>query len=367
MERKDSLLGVIRTLFKWKKFLIITTGIAAIGAIIIVLFLPVYYQAVTIFYAASPDLSMPERIFGTSNEAMEYYGEEEDIDRIQTIAQSNELADFLIDSFNLYEHYDIDKKDLLAGYYVKETFYGQYEVKKTKYDALELSVEDTDPELSAKIANTARRKIDDIAQRLVKESQAQVIATYENSISENQSLLNALNDSLQIVRSKFGVFNSETQSELLATLLAQSEAKLANAEARLEAFQNSNGIPRDTITFQKARVKALQREASTLTAKLDKFNQGMAITDVLTQLHKEATEQISEDQERYKQIKTAYNSYFPAIHLVEEAGVPIIKSRPKRSISVIIATLIAFLLSIVAVLVFDTYKDVNWKEIISGK
>lgn len=367
MDQKDSLLGVIKTLFKWKKFLITLTAIAAVGSIIIAMVLPVFYQATTLFYAASPDLAMPERIFGTSNEAMEYYGEEEDIDRILTIAESNELANFLIDSFGLYEHYDIDQKDIKSSYYVKETFYGLYDVKKTKYDAIELSIEDEDPELAAKIANTARLKIDAFAQRLVKQSQAQVLATYESSIAENQNLINILNDSLRHVRTEFGVFNSETQSELLATLSAQSEAKLANAEAKLGAFEQFSGIPRDTITYQKARVTALRKEVETLNKKLDLFNQGMAVTDVLTQLHGESSEQLSEDQERYKQIRTAYQSYFPAIHLVETAGVPIIKSRPHRSMIVMVSTMIAFLLGVVGVLIFDTYRDVNWREIVRGK
>ena len=310
---------------------------------------------------------MPERIFGTSNEAMEYYGEEEDIDRILTIGNSNELASFLIDSFNLYEHYDIKMDDPKASYWVKETFYGLFDIKKTKFDAIDLSIEDTDPELSATMANSARRKIDEIAQRLVKESQWQVLNTYESSIMENETLLSNLNDSLENVRSTYGVFNSETQSELLATLLAESEAKLANAEARLDAFRNSAGIPRDTITFQNARVKALEKQVETLGDRLSKFNEGMALTDVLSQMHDEASEQLSEDQERYKQIKTAYHSHFPAIHLVEEAGVPIIKSRPKRSITVIIATMVAFLLSLVGVLLFDTYRDVDWNKIINPK
>jgi tyrosine-protein kinase Etk/Wzc len=367
MEQKDSLIGVLRTLFKWKTWLIIITLTAAIGSAIIVLILPVYYQAITTFYAASPDLAMPERIFGTSNEAMEYYGEEEDIDRLLTIANSNQLADFLIDSFGLYEHYDIDRDDPLAGYWVKETFYGLYDVKKTKFNALELSVEDTDPELAAVIANTARKKIDEMAQRLVKESQWQVIITYENSITENNQLLTALSDSLQSIRSEFGVFNSDSQSELLATLLAESEAKYANAEARLEAYQSSQGIPRDSIILQNARVQALKREVETLTSRMDLFSQGLGNAQVLDQMHKEASEQLSEDQERYKQIKTAFNSYFPAVHLVEEAGVPIIKSRPARTVTVLVATLIAFLLGIVGILIFDTYRDVNWKEIIRGK
>jgi tyrosine-protein kinase Etk/Wzc len=87
----------------------------------------------------------------------------------------------------------------------------------------------------------------------------------------------------------------------------------------------------------------------------------MALVDVLTQQHDEASEQLSQDQERYKQIKAAYNSYFPAIHLVEEAAVPIIKSRPKRTLIVMAATFVAFIVSLIGVLLLQLSKDVKWR------
>jgi tyrosine-protein kinase Etk/Wzc len=274
MENQDSLLGVIRTLVKWRKPIIVTTLIAAVGSSIIVLLIPVFFQATTIFYAASPDLSMPERIFGTTNQAMEYYGKDEDIDRIMTIAKSGELAEYLIRTYGLYGHYDIDTTDAKAPYWVREKLDKLYNVQKTKYDAIELSVEDTDPELSARIANDARRKIDEIAQRLIKNSQLEVLKTYESSIAEKQSLLDALSDSLQIIRSRYEVFNTKTQSEILSNMLARAEARFSAAQARKAVFDGRTGVPRDSILFLNAAIAGSSEEVKVLNRKLERFNKG---------------------------------------------------------------------------------------------
>ncbi|MCB0644041.1 MAG: hypothetical protein KDC44_20490, partial [Phaeodactylibacter sp.] len=210
-------------------------------------------------------------------------------------------------------------------------------------------------------------KVDELAQRLIKASQSKVLETYESSIKSKNEQLTVLGDSLQKIRIRYGVFNTETQSELLATLLARAEARLANARARHSALTTMPGVPRDTLTFLLARINALEKEVVTLRDKLGLFNQGMALVDVLAQVHEEARDQLGEDEERYKQIRSAYDSYFPAIHLVEPASVPIIKSRPRRTILVLAATMLAFVFSIIGVLIFENYKDVNWREIINAK
>src|SRR5690606_37684671 len=115
----DNLLGVLRTLFRWKKAILYLCLAAGVVAAIVVLLVPVYYQATTIFFVASPDQSSPELMFGTSLAEPELYGDESDIDRLLTISESNELVEYLIDSFQLYQHYRIDTANVKAPYYVK--------------------------------------------------------------------------------------------------------------------------------------------------------------------------------------------------------------------------------------------------------
>ena len=59
--------------------------------------MPVYYRASTTFLAASPDQANPELLFGQGNLRTQYYGNANDIDRLITLAHSNELVEFLVE------------------------------------------------------------------------------------------------------------------------------------------------------------------------------------------------------------------------------------------------------------------------------
>ena len=81
--------------------------------------------------------------------------------------------------------------------------------------------------------------------------------------------------------------------------------------------------------------------------------------------HKEASEQLGEDKERFKQIEAALASDVPSIHILGVGGVPVVKSRPQRTLIVVAAVFLAFLFSIIGILIIDTYKDVDWKKIVN--
>ena len=110
-------------------------------------------------------------MFGGGNTDFKYYGTTDDVERLLTIATSGELVDYMVKEFNLYEHYEMDSTGAKSAFYIAEKFNGLYNVQKTKYDALALSMEDQNPELCAKMANAARKKIESINLQLAKEGQ----------------------------------------------------------------------------------------------------------------------------------------------------------------------------------------------------
>ncbi len=342
MENKDNLLTVISTLFKWKKPILYTCLIAGLLSLFSFL-LPNYYESHTIFYAASPDLTKPDPI-GSFNPERDYYGENEDVDRLLTIAESSELVNYLIDKFDLYTVYDIDTTKVKAPFKVKEAFLKLYKVVRTKYDAIELSMEDKDPQLAADIVNAAREKINAMALQLIKSSQKQQMDTYDRNIKDKKDHLIVLNDSLSSIRKRYGVYNTETQSEILAELLAKAEANNAR----------NKGAGYD-------------REIKLLETKIAKFSTGMGIVDQLDALHEEASEQLGIELERLKQVMAIHGAEVTAVHLIETGSVPVVKSRPRRSIILVASVLIAFLFSVFAVLLLENYKDVNWQEITNGQ
>ncbi len=362
MEQKDNLLGVVQSLWRWRKPILIVSFAAAVGTAIITLFLPNYYKATTTFLAASPDQATPEMLSGLTNQRSQYYGTGEDIDRLLTIAESSELVDFLVDSFNLYQHYDIDTTLEKAPFRVREEFFGLYEVEKTKRDAITLSVEDKERALSAKIANAARVKVDQIAQGLIKEGQQKAIETFRRDIQEKERQIAVLSDTLARLRGTYGVYNANAQAEALTAQMSEAESKLTRNRARLNALKKQSSVPRDSIVFLDALVQGFEQEVENLQSRMETFNEGIGRVNTLDRQHDEATIQLSESMERLKTWQSVYESNTPAIILVEKASVPVVKSRPRRSIIVIAAGAIAFIFMSLAALLLDNY-PVDWQAI----
>ena len=329
-----------------------------------------FYQASTQFYAASPDLAKPEPV-GLEAGERNFYGEDEDIDRVLSIAESSQITSYLINKYDLYNHYKIDTSHIKAPFFVAKKLAKLYNVKRTKYGAIQLSLEDKDRQLSATMVNDARDKVDNIAQVLIKESQRKKIARSESNIKSKQVAVTALGDSLQILRAQYAIYNTNTQSEVLPELVAKAQSKLIRTETKLRLLKEANesgkaNVPRDTLIYLESEVVGLEYEVEGLNSSLVTLNKGMSVIQVLTEQHEESREQLALDQERLKQLQSVYNSDFKGIYVIEEGTVPIVKSRPRRTILVLSAAMIAFFFSALGALVLEAYRDVNWKELLDA-
>jgi len=324
-----------------------------------------YYQSTTLFYATSSDLAKPSPI-GNKDNVRYYYGTGEDMDRIMTLAESERLANFLIDSFDLYQHYHIDTSNYKKHFRVMETFNSQFKVLKTKYDAIQILVEDTDPQVAVHIANAAREKVNQFAQEIIRSSQEQQIKMMRHNITQRTKAISVLEDSLYLVRRQFGIYNPATQSRDLPELLLLKSAELQEERGRLTELKKYSAVPQDTIIYSTARIRGLESEVGSLRSQLNNFAEGFSNTEVLYRYHQIQKDEIGYEDQRLKQLEAAYSSEFVAIHTIETANYPRDKSRPKRSIIVIVAFLLAFLLSCIAAVLTDTYKRINWQEVLNG-
>lgn len=371
MQNRDNLLRVFQTIYQWRKAIRNICLLTLVGSIALSLTLKNYYEAVTIFYPASPQLANPELMFGYTGQVTEYFGSDRDLDRISEIANSNELVDYMVTTFNLYAHYGIDSTDQKGPYEVRKLFRYLYSAEKNKNDAIELRVEDTDPEMAAKLANAARNRINEVARRLTKESQGNILIAFEDNMSRKRTDLAALGDSIRRMQSLYGIYHPEAQGEQLTERLAEAETEVVKNRARLEILEPDRSIPRDTIAYIRANLSAYERQLRQMnTGKAGDgaltvagYNEGMPRVSLLNDLHFQARKQLSYDLERYNQIKAAYNTNIPAVLIIEEAEKPLIKNRPKRSVIVLACVLGAFLFSVLGALVADAYRDIDWKSI----
>ncbi len=365
MSNTYNLLEVLKTISRWKRPILIVTALAFVGSILVTLTLDNYFMSTTEFYAANPDLAKPEPV-GRESGDRDYYGEDEDRDRVLSIAESGQVLNYLIEKYNLYEHYDIDTSHVKAPFFVAKKLNGLYEVIRTKFGSIKISVEDKDPKLAATMANDARDRVEAICRVLIKGTQNKQIATFKENIKGKEGEIRTLGDTLQVWRAKYAIYNTVTQSEVLPELVAKAKSKLIRTEKKLELLKDA-GVPRDTIIYLEAEIAGLGYEVDGLTTSLKTFNQGMGKIQVLTEQHEEARTQLALDKERLKQLEAVNGSDFNALYIVEAASTPIVKSRPKRTILVLAATMVAFFFSIIGVLLLEVYKKVNWREVWDAK
>ncbi len=366
MSDNDNLLGVLKSIFRWKKQILWLCILAGIGAVIISLLLPNYYKSTTIFYAASEDVAKPDPV-GNALKERAYFGRDEDIDKILTIAQSNDLKSYIIEKFNLYEHYDIDPSNVKSKFKIREKFDGFYDIMKTKYEALELSFEDKDPKMAAAVSNAAREKVNDLSKKLTKDAQLKQLKDKEKALKSKEQDIRTIGDSLKHMRQRYGIYNVRAQSESLSKQISQTAGEYAMKKSKLEAFISNPSIPRDTIAYLQATVIGLEQKLKTENAIMEKFNSGASMVSAMDNASDIAVAQFAEDRERYKQLKAAHEADTPMLILVESAETPLRKSRPKRSLLCLASVLITFIFSVFGAIIIDTYKNVNWKEIYNAE
>ena len=354
MDNEYNLNLFIHQLLKWKKELVRAIVLIVMLSIGGSLLLPNYYQAETTFYAASPDLARPIPIGGDEKD-VRIYGDDKDLDRLFTISLSRDLLFHLIDSFDLYTHYDIDKNSKKSKFKVREELVENYKTIKTKYGALHMMVEDKDPEKAAAIVNAAREKVEQIAQKIVKESQLKLISNYNENILIKQIQNDSLAKKLQRIKESADIFETWGQSGLYTKMLSDATSELEEARGRI-TFYKKYPAYKDSVIKNMAIEMGAINKVNKANTELEKYAPVLSELKQLEQEQSRIHDQISLDKERLKQLNATYTAPFTALHVVEIADVPVQKSRPKRSIIVLLSSLCGIALAFMAVFIIENVK-----------
>ncbi len=333
-----SLLSLVRTIYRWRKPLIQVTVAAMIIAAVISFFLPNYYKAFSKFIPSNPSQTMPNMIFGQGNGGGNIpFGTSDDLDRLQDIAASGEVVSFLISKFGLYKHYGIDSTGTRAAYDVALKFTKNYVVTKDEFGGIEVAFESTKPELSADVVNAAVAEIARIDRNLATANLKAMQDAFEKTMSKSRTEI----DSFSIVINKINRKYRYPSIALRRELLVQSSPGMS-AEAQLGMLQRADRLPADSL--------------AAITENL--YTAGLYDTHRAA-----AAEQVSTDRNIYAHIKAALNADIQTIQVLERAAKPQVKSRPIRSVMVIGAGFVALLLAVLGILLFEQYRNIDWKKI----
>ena len=206
MDKEFNLLTAIRTLLKWKKHILILTVAAGItSALFSVFVMDEWFYSSSTFYPNNMSLSDRGVLFGEIATYVEYFGGKADVNRVLTIANSAPVLDFVIDSFKLAEHYDVDKNKKYWRTIVRKKFEKKYEAIKTERDAVQISLYDTDPKLAADIVNTIVHHVDKINKQNANDAKKKQYVAIQMQIQKLQGDVTLYSDSIARVGERYSI------------------------------------------------------------------------------------------------------------------------------------------------------------------
>ena len=183
---------------KWKLLLIVGV-IAGIFAAIFSTpaFIPPKYKSEAVIYPAN----------------IGEYGGETEIEQMQQYLESNDIRNFIISKFNLYDEYDIDTSNKTSKTLVNQIYAENITFDETKFESIRITAVSTDP---VKARDIAAEVIDqlNVTIRVTQREKYQEIADINRRMMlQKRVQVDSLEKLIQTISVKYGILDYITQSE----------------------------------------------------------------------------------------------------------------------------------------------------------
>ena len=318
-----------RLLVDYRKPILIILAVAALCAIIFSapFFITPLYKSTTVIYPTSSN-SISKVLISTtyqSDKDLMNIGEDEQTEQMLQVLNSNRVRDKVISRFNLMEHYDIKADSKYPITKLNKLYDARIKFRRTEYNAVKITVLDSDAALSARIANEIAEIFDSTMNEMQKEVAVEAYRIVEQEYNTLVAEMDMLEDSLNTLR-KLGVFDYESQVEMLSQQLAVELGK-GNAQG----------------------VKNIQDHLDILA------EYGGASYAINERLDNDRL-QLSLVKSKYEEAKVDATEFIPHKFVVTSAFKAERKSYPIRWIIVVVTVLSTFLLLIFCVVFYDRSK-----------
>lgn len=274
------------------------------------------------------------------------------------ILKSRSVADAVIKRLNLQKEFKTKNIDE-----TRKALEGAVKFKAGKDGIISIDADSKDPQKAAQLANTF---VDEFGRRSVElnlsKAGAERVFLEKRLDVVKQDLLNAEND-MKSFQEKYKTFKVDSQATVAIEGIARLKAEIVTKEAQLASLRN-------TMTDENSDVKTLQAGIARLKSQLGSMS-GSGGSDVIPAIgnipalgmeyvrkmrefktQEAIFEQLTKQYEVAK-INEAKDS--SSVQVLDEAVVPLKKSKPKRSLIVILAAVTAFFASIFIVFIQEYF------------
>ena len=259
----------ITFLFQWRRTFLLVGLSAAILSVIFstpYFITPLFKSQVVLFPTSTNAIS--KALLSTNYAAKEdilEFGEDEQIEQMLQILNSNIIRDSIIQKYNLSSHYGIKDHDSYHFTKLYRLYESNIKFKRTENSAVKIIVYDKDAQFAADIANDIAVLYDVVKNDMKRIRAKKAFKIVEREYFKLKLEIKVKEDSLTALR-KLGVHDYESQSEMINRQLAMEIAKGNNAniqrlESKLDILANYGGpyvSIRDALEHDKKQLSEIR-------------------------------------------------------------------------------------------------------------
>ncbi len=311
--------------FLWinRRTIITATLVSAVLSLIISFLLPVKYKAIATFYPAkAQDLVINDS--GVKRGNFGEFGEEEEAEQMLELMASENFKMEIVDVADLFNHYEIDPGSMTGRSDMLLAYDGNVSSSRTKYNAIQVEVIDKSPEKSAEIANAITDHVDLFRNEVVRTRTDKTLHYVEGQMDSLQGRMNA--DKTRLAElNEMGVISRDERVGLYQALgeASTSRAALQNQIAANQKYGSEYDLIDNRLLYYADDYQNLENRIIQLRAE-------------------------SSPDNSYK-------------FEVQRASKPEKKAKPKRSIVVIVGTLLGLIIVILILLYRDRWPKLRDK------
>lgn len=361
-KKEATLLDFLIILTKWKKFIISFCLFTALVTAIVVLVIPKWWSS-----SATILLPNEEKGFGAlalaglNLSSLGFGGDTEALaQKYIAILNSRRLADATIKEFDLQKLYDIEIYE-----YVLEEFKNNTSFNDNGDGTIEiLAIFEEDSLKAAEMANFMVNQLDIINKELATEKAKSYRIFIENQLNQQWQKLTLAEDSLKSFQERTGLLEIESQvKESIEKTLDLYIEKL-QIEIQYNLLNNELGNSHGEVLILKKQIDELQTQISKIEkgeSDIDLILPSNEIPEIGLKYYRlkrevELRGKIIEfllpqvEQAKFQEAKDT-----PTLQILDKALPRELRARPKRTITVLIFTALALLLSIIYIAIMENY------------
>ena len=220
------------------------------------------YEATAEFIIRNPLYGDRNNLYSSNDRTYDYFGNEEDIDKILLLSTSDIVQGQVIRNMNLSEAYKIDTTTRRGALDLEKKFNSNLRMIRTEFKGILLNYTDTDPERAAAVANETVRILEKEYGGFYKDMRQNVYQSIIDKIHEEDSTINALTDTLTRWRDLYGIYDIISPSRYNLMLGTMKTTSRPNYGAGVEKIQNIESL-KDQLVSDRARQTTLANQYAT--------------------------------------------------------------------------------------------------------